>query len=111
MNPEALYKALLADAEIQPPDWNVQGRQANAWKKFGYIPQDIIETGGANTKQVSRALEYAFGIWQLSAVVTNERQKQTENTKGSYQGDQVASHRGSCWSLGSTACRGRDRAS
>jgi hypothetical protein len=31
---DALYTALLADAELQPPNWNLQGRQANAWKEF-----------------------------------------------------------------------------
>ncbi|KAI0658157.1 glycoside hydrolase family 92 protein [Cubamyces menziesii] len=65
---DALYKALLADAEDQPPNWDLQGRQANAWKQYGYIPQDIIEAGGANTKQVSRALEYAFGDFAVSQV-------------------------------------------
>ncbi|KAI0634493.1 glycoside hydrolase family 92 protein [Trametes polyzona] len=65
---EALYKALLADAEDQPPDWNLQGRQVNVWKEFGYIPQDLVEPGGANTKQVSRALEYAFGDFAISQV-------------------------------------------
>ncbi|CDO77720.1 Glycoside Hydrolase Family 92 protein [Trametes cinnabarina] len=65
---DALYQALLADAEEQPPDWNLQGRQVNVWKKYGYIPQDLIEPGGANTKQVSRALEYAFGDFAISQV-------------------------------------------
>ncbi|OJT03621.1 hypothetical protein TRAPUB_5649 [Trametes pubescens] len=65
---DALYNALLADAEDQPPNWNLQGRQINAWKQFGYIPQDLVEAGGANTKQVSRALEYAFGDFAISQV-------------------------------------------
>ncbi|TBU57549.1 glycoside hydrolase family 92 protein [Dichomitus squalens] len=65
---DALYAALLADAEDQPPDWNLQGRQANVWKSTGYIPQDLIEPGGANTKQVSRGLEYAFGDFAISQV-------------------------------------------
>ncbi|KAI1787036.1 glycoside hydrolase family 92 protein [Ganoderma leucocontextum] len=64
----ALYNALLADAEDQPPNWNLQGRQANIWKSKGYIPQDVIEPGGAATKQVSRALEYAFGDFAVSQV-------------------------------------------
>ncbi|KAI0771303.1 glycoside hydrolase family 92 protein [Trametes elegans] len=64
----ALYKALIADAEDQPPDWNLGGRQVNVWKERGYIPQDLIEPGGANTKQVSRALEYAFGDFAISQV-------------------------------------------
>jgi hypothetical protein len=31
---DALYTALLADAEDQPPNWNIQGRQATAWKNY-----------------------------------------------------------------------------
>ncbi len=30
-----LYNALLADAEDQPPNWDLQGRQANIWKMLG----------------------------------------------------------------------------
>ena len=74
-----LYTALLADAEEQPPNWNVQGREANAWKEYSgfcfpvladcpperlshvflsdYIPQFFFNPGGANTKWVSRTLE------------------------------------------------------
>jgi hypothetical protein len=29
---ETLYAAQLADAENEPPEWNIQGRQANAYK-------------------------------------------------------------------------------
>lgn len=32
---EALYGALLADAEVEPKDWRYMGRQANAWKEYG----------------------------------------------------------------------------
>ncbi|KAJ3768583.1 glycoside hydrolase family 92 protein [Lentinula raphanica] len=63
-----LYTALLADAELQPPNWNLQGRQADAWKQFNYIPQDMFDAGGANTKQVSRTLEHAFGDFAISQV-------------------------------------------
>ena len=54
---DALYDALLADAERQPQNWNLQGRQIDTWKSLGYIPQDIFERGGANTRQVSRTVE------------------------------------------------------
>lgn len=30
-----LYNALLADAEDQPSNWNLQGRQADVWKEKG----------------------------------------------------------------------------
>jgi predicted alpha-1,2-mannosidase len=64
----ALYKALLVNAEEQPKNWNLQGRQTDAWKKFGYIPSDTKFPGGANTKQVSRSVEYAFGDFAISQV-------------------------------------------
>ena len=31
---DALYNALLADAEELPPNWDLQGRQVDAWIKF-----------------------------------------------------------------------------
>ncbi|OBZ76795.1 hypothetical protein A0H81_02962 [Grifola frondosa] len=64
----ALYEALLADAEDQPPDWDLEGRQVNIWKSLGYIPQDTVEAGGTSTKQVSRTLEYAFNDFAISQV-------------------------------------------
>ncbi|KAI0752421.1 glycoside hydrolase family 92 protein [Daedaleopsis nitida] len=63
-----LYKALLADAELQPPNWDLQGRQANVWKTIGYIPSDVFERSGTNSKQVSRTLEYAFDDFTISQV-------------------------------------------
>lgn len=76
VSPDDLYNALLADAEIQPPNWNLQGRQVEVWKqlggcfwfslfqngvadvsRLGYIPDDMFSPGGSNTKQVSRTLE------------------------------------------------------
>ncbi|TDL19308.1 hypothetical protein BD410DRAFT_805898 [Rickenella mellea] len=30
-----LYNSLLIDAEVQPPNWDLQGRQANVWKSLG----------------------------------------------------------------------------
>ncbi|KAG6888312.1 hypothetical protein C0995_009249 [Termitomyces sp. Mi166 len=68
VNVDDLYNALLADAEIEPPNWNLQGRQANAWKQFNYIPQDMFSPGGANTKQASRTLEHAFNDFSISQV-------------------------------------------
>ncbi|KAL4242836.1 Peptide-N(4)-(N-acetyl-beta-glucosaminyl)asparagine amidase [Abortiporus biennis] len=64
----ALYTALLADAETQSPNWDLQGRQANIWKTLGYIPSDVWEPSGTNTKQVSRTLEYAFDDFAVSQV-------------------------------------------
>ncbi|KAH9835013.1 glycoside hydrolase family 92 protein [Rhodofomes roseus] len=63
-----LYSALLADAEVQPPNWNLVGRQVNIWKSLGYIPSDVWEPSGTNTKQVSRTIEYAFNDFAISQV-------------------------------------------
>ncbi|KIY53187.1 glycoside hydrolase family 92 protein [Fistulina hepatica ATCC 64428] len=65
---EALYGALLADAEVQPPNWNLHGRQADVWKKLNYVAQDMFSPGGANTRQVSRTLEYAFDDFSIGQV-------------------------------------------
>ncbi|KAG1749718.1 glycoside hydrolase family 92 protein [Suillus paluster] len=63
-----LYTALLADAEDQPPNWNLQGRQATVWKQYSFIPSNIYASGGAATKQVSRTLEYSFNDFSISQV-------------------------------------------
>ncbi|KAI0081607.1 glycoside hydrolase family 92 protein [Panus rudis PR-1116 ss-1] len=65
---DALYNALIPDAEDQPPNWDLQGRQVNIWKSLGYIPSDVFESGGTNTRQVSRTLEYAFDDFSISQV-------------------------------------------
>jgi hypothetical protein len=31
----SLYAALIQDAEVQSPHWDVMGRQVNEWKAFG----------------------------------------------------------------------------
>ena len=36
----ALYEALIADAEVQPPNWDLQGRQVNIWKQIGTPVRD-----------------------------------------------------------------------
>ncbi|KAH7911239.1 glycoside hydrolase family 92 protein [Hygrophoropsis aurantiaca] len=63
-----LYNALLVDAEDQPDDWDLQGRQTTAWKQYNFIPSDIYAAGGAATKQVSRTLEHSFGDFAISQV-------------------------------------------
>ncbi|KAF8632830.1 hypothetical protein AX15_001660 [Amanita polypyramis BW_CC] len=65
---DSLYNALLADAEQQASDWDLQGRQVDIWKSTGYLPYDTIYFGGSNTRQVSRALEYAFDDFAISQV-------------------------------------------
>ncbi|KAF4581463.1 hypothetical protein EYR40_009749 [Pleurotus pulmonarius] len=62
-----LYLALLADAENSPQDWELQGRQIKPWRLLNYIPSDKYD-GEANTRQVSRTLEYAFDDFAISQV-------------------------------------------
>jgi hypothetical protein len=37
INLAELYAAQLADAELNPPEWNIQGRQSNVYKS-GFFP-------------------------------------------------------------------------
>ncbi|KAI0251580.1 glycoside hydrolase family 92 protein [Lactifluus subvellereus] len=71
ISPASLYAALVADAETPPPNFDLQGRQVDAWKQFHFLPVDVIETGtagSAHARVVSRALEYAFDDFTISQV-------------------------------------------
>ncbi|KAI0630406.1 glycoside hydrolase family 92 protein [Trametes polyzona] len=59
---EELYSAMLADAEINPPEWNTLGRQINVYKQYGYVPFGVLDptSVGRQTREGSRTLEYAF---------------------------------------------------
>ncbi|KAJ8472735.1 hypothetical protein ONZ51_g8332 [Trametes cubensis] len=59
---DELYSAMLADAEINPPEWNTLGRQVNVYKEYGYVPFGVLDTDsvGRQTREGSRTLEYAF---------------------------------------------------
>jgi hypothetical protein len=56
---ESLYAALVADAENLPPNFDLQGRQADAWIEHHYLPIDARRTvpGSVRARVVSRALE------------------------------------------------------
>ncbi|KAF8070109.1 glycoside hydrolase family 92 protein [Lyophyllum atratum] len=69
-----LYSALLADGELNPPEWNIQGRQVNVYKQFGYVPFAVLDVSstGRQTREGSRTLEYAFedfGIRQVAQLL------------------------------------------
>ncbi|KAI0305662.1 glycoside hydrolase family 92 protein [Multifurca ochricompacta] len=67
---EELYAAQVADAEINPPEWNIQGRQSNVYNHYGYIPYDALDTSstGRTTREGSRTLEYAFEDFAIRQV-------------------------------------------
>ncbi|KAH7913252.1 glycoside hydrolase family 92 protein [Hygrophoropsis aurantiaca] len=71
-----LYAALKTDGEVNPPEWNTQGRQVNVYKQYGYVPFAVLDTGstGEQTREGSRTLEYAFedfGIRQVAQLLGN----------------------------------------
>ncbi|TBU45769.1 glycoside hydrolase family 92 protein [Dichomitus squalens] len=67
---DELYSAMLADAEINPPEWNTLGRQVNVYKQYGYVPFGVLDTQsvGRQTREGSRTLEYAFEDFALRQV-------------------------------------------
>ncbi|TFY80901.1 hypothetical protein EWM64_g3111 [Hericium alpestre] len=69
-----LYAAQIADGEVNPPEWNIEGRQVNVYKQYGYVPFAALDTSstGEQTREGSRTLEYAFddfGIRQVAQVL------------------------------------------
>ncbi|KAJ7105408.1 glycoside hydrolase family 92 protein [Mycena crocata] len=62
INLEELYAAAWTDGEVNPPEWNIQGRQVNVYKQFGYVPFAVLDVAstGRQTREGSRTLEYAF---------------------------------------------------
>ncbi|CAA7261861.1 unnamed protein product [Cyclocybe aegerita] len=72
-----LYAALVTDAEVNPPEWNIQGRQVNVYKQYGYVPFAVLDVSstGRQTREGSRTLEYAFedfGIRQVAQLLGNQ---------------------------------------
>jgi predicted alpha-1,2-mannosidase len=60
---DTAYEAVAKDAEVEPANWDVEGRGGlHSWKNLGYIPfQDIDPYGkGTHTRSVSRTVEYAY---------------------------------------------------
>lgn len=77
INLTELYSALLADAELNPPEWNTMGRQVNVYKQFGYVPFAVLDvsTTGRQTREGSRTLEYAFedfGVRQVAQLLDKQ---------------------------------------
>ncbi|KAJ7652080.1 glycoside hydrolase family 92 protein [Mycena polygramma] len=71
---EELYSAAWTDSEVNPPEWNIQGRQSNVYKQFGYVPFAVLDVAstGRQTREGSRTLEYAFedfAIRQIAQVL------------------------------------------
>ncbi|KAK2467881.1 hypothetical protein APHAL10511_000176 [Amanita phalloides] len=71
---DELYAAAVTDAEVNPPEWNTQGRQVNVYKQYGYVPFAVLDVSstGRQTREGSRTIEYAFedfGVRQIAQVL------------------------------------------
>lgn len=56
------YEAVVKDAEVEPPNFKVEGRGGiQSWKSHGYIPKNDDSPGsGLRTRSISRTVEYAY---------------------------------------------------
>ena len=83
-----LYSALVTDGEVNPPEWNIQGRQVNVYKwvvfltfpppdgkwylrQYGYVPFAVLDVSstGRQTREGSRTLEVGGeGIFLLKTL-------------------------------------------
>ncbi|KAJ7745436.1 glycoside hydrolase family 92 protein [Mycena maculata] len=73
---QELYSAAWTDGQVNPPEWNIEGRQSNVYDKFGYVPFAVLDVSstGRQTREGSRTLEYAFedfAIRQIAQVINN----------------------------------------
>lgn len=71
---DELYSALVTDAQVNPPEWNIEGRQVNVLKEYGFIPANVLDTSstGMQTREGSRTLEYSFndfGVRQVAQLL------------------------------------------
>ncbi|OOQ87272.1 alpha-1,2-mannosidase, putative subfamily [Penicillium brasilianum] len=60
---DTAYEAVVKDAEVEPANWDVEGRGGlQSWKSLGYIPTDDYDPYGAgtHTRSISRTVEYAY---------------------------------------------------
>lgn len=58
VNWQDAYDAIIKDAEVQPPNWDIEGRGGlHSWKERGYIPYLDNDVGGLRTRSVSRTVE------------------------------------------------------
>ncbi|KAL4865446.1 hypothetical protein BDV12DRAFT_149771 [Aspergillus spectabilis] len=102
---DTAFEAIVKDAEIEPPNWNVEGRGGlQSWKTLGYIPKNDIDPGteGLRTRSVSRTVEYAYNDFCIALMAdqlgfTTDRDKylkRSENWRNVYREDQSSSING-----------------
>ncbi|KAL4998482.1 glycosyl hydrolase family 92-domain-containing protein [Aspergillus recurvatus] len=82
------YEAIVKDAEVEPHNWNVEGRGGlTSWKNLGYIPMNDTDPGteGLRTRSVSRTVEYAYDDFCIALMAeklghTDDRDKYQERS-------------------------------
>ncbi|KAL5116602.1 hypothetical protein ACEQ8H_005480 [Pleosporales sp. CAS-2024a] len=65
------YEALVKDAEVEPPNWDVEGRGGlESWKTLGYIPTENLDVAGVGTetRSISRTVEYAYNDFTIATL-------------------------------------------
>ncbi|KAL3480777.1 glycosyl hydrolase family 92-domain-containing protein [Aspergillus californicus] len=102
---DTAYEAIVKDAEVEPPNWDIEGRGGlDSWKNLGYIPKNDIDPGtqGLRTRSVSRTVEYAYNDFCIALMAdklghTSDRDKYLErscNWRNVYKEDQESSING-----------------
>ena len=82
---DAAYAAIVKDAEVQPENWNVEGRGGLAsWKEKGYIPYQDDDKGGLKTRSISRTVEYAYNDFCI-AMMANATGRADDFRKYAYR--------------------------
>ncbi|KAF2087807.1 glycoside hydrolase family 92 protein [Saccharata proteae CBS 121410] len=98
------YEAIVKDAEVEPPNWSVQGRGGlTSWKNLHYIPTDVADFDpygvGPFTRSISRTVEYAYNDFCIAEMAqamgkTDDYEKYLERSsywKNMYKADQTSS--------------------
>ncbi|KAF8199830.1 glycoside hydrolase family 92 protein [Mycena galopus ATCC 62051] len=83
---QELYSAAWTDSNVNPPEWNIEGRQSNVYNQFGYVPFAVLDVSstGRQTREGSRTVEYAFedfAIRQIAQVLGNTADVATYSNK------------------------------
>ncbi|CRK11758.1 hypothetical protein BN1708_010274 [Verticillium longisporum] len=68
---ETAYEAIVSDAEISPPSFNVGGRgNIESWQQLHYIASDHRDANstGPHSRTVSRTVEYAFNDFCIATM-------------------------------------------
>ncbi|KAL2794889.1 glycosyl hydrolase family 92-domain-containing protein [Aspergillus keveii] len=102
---ETAYEAVVKDAEVEPPNWNIEGRGGlQSWKTLRYIPINDTDPGteGLRTRSISRTVEYAYNDFCIAQMAdrmgyTSDRDKYLErsrNWRNLYKEDQTSAING-----------------